>query len=251
MLSLCSGILVESICTVIRPEFSIPTDLFLLFTHGYSTKIYGPLSFNLSFIHDHSTKNYGPHWFLSCMCVRPSDQSIWSFFIYSLFCAQPFDQDLGSSSIYFFYLHTTIRQKYTFLFHLFFLLCTNIRPKIKVHLDLFILFVHDHLTKIQCHHWFISFICKWPFDKNIRDLLSRIICFCTTIRPKIRFLINLFFSFVHDHSTKVRGHSYSLISFFLNCANISFALFLAVLPLNFFRYIQAILDTLIFRTLYS
>ena len=42
-----------------------------------------------------------------------------------------------------------------------------------------------------------------------------------------------FFLFGHDHSTKVRGHSYSLINYFLNCANISFA----VVPLYFVRYI--------------
>ena len=43
--------------TTIRPEFSVPTYLFLLFAHDHSTKIYGLLSFNLSFVHDHSTKN--------------------------------------------------------------------------------------------------------------------------------------------------------------------------------------------------
>ena len=50
-------ILAEAICTTIRPEFRVPTDLFLFFAHDHSTKIYGPLSFNLSFVHDHSTKN--------------------------------------------------------------------------------------------------------------------------------------------------------------------------------------------------
>ena len=93
MLPSCSGILVEAICMTIRPEFSVltdllllfaedhlekkygplsfnlsfvktirrkirvPTDLFLLFAHDYSKKVYGPLSFNLSFVHDYSTKN--------------------------------------------------------------------------------------------------------------------------------------------------------------------------------------------------
>ena len=33
---------------------------------------------------------------------------------------------------------------------------------------------------------------------------------------------------MHDHSTKVRGHSYSLIYSFLHCADISFAIFKAV-----------------------
>ena len=52
-----SGILVEAICTTIRPELGVPTDLFLLFTHDHSTNIYGPLSFILSFLRDHSTEN--------------------------------------------------------------------------------------------------------------------------------------------------------------------------------------------------
>ena len=55
MLPLLSVILAEAIRTTIRPEFRVPTDLFLLFAHANSTKIYSPLSFNLSFLHDHST----------------------------------------------------------------------------------------------------------------------------------------------------------------------------------------------------
>ena len=58
---------------------------------------------------------------------------------------------------------------------------------------------------------------------------------CTTIRSKIRVLINLFSILVHDHSTKVRGHSYSLIYYFLNSANISFAIFMADTALVIFR----------------
>ena len=56
MLSSRFGILAEAICTTIRPEFRVSTDLFLLFAHDHSTKIYGYLSFNLSFAHDHLTK---------------------------------------------------------------------------------------------------------------------------------------------------------------------------------------------------
>ena len=67
----------------------------------------------------------------------------------------------------------------------------------------------------------------------------KIFSFRTTIRPKIRFLINSIFLFAHDHSTKVRGDSYSLIYSFINCTNISFALFLAVLPLHFVSYTQS------------
>ena len=57
MLSSRSRILAEAIYTTIRLEYRVPTDLFILFANDHSTKIYGPLSFNLSFVHDHSTKN--------------------------------------------------------------------------------------------------------------------------------------------------------------------------------------------------
>ena len=53
----CSRILAKAICATIQPEFRVPTDLFLLFAHDHSTKIYGPFSSNLSFVYDHSTKN--------------------------------------------------------------------------------------------------------------------------------------------------------------------------------------------------
>ena len=51
------GILVEAICPTIRPEFRFSTDLFLLFAHAHSTKMYVALWFNLSFVYDHLTKN--------------------------------------------------------------------------------------------------------------------------------------------------------------------------------------------------
>ena len=86
--------------------------------------------------------------------------------------------------------------KYMALFHLFLLWCTTIRPKVRVHASVFF-----HLY--------------------------------TTIRPKIRVLINLIFFLVHNHLTKVRGHSYFLIYYFLNCANIPFAIFKAVLSLYY------------------
>ena len=44
------------------------------------------------------------------------------------------------------------------------------------------------------------------------------------------------FLFVDDHLTKVRDHSYSLIYYFLNCANIWFATVKAVLPLSFVQF---------------
>ena len=147
MLTSCSKILAESICMTIRPEFRVPTDLFTLFAHDHSTKIYGPLSFNLSFVtnirpklrvlidlfllcaHGHSTEVYGPLSFIL-------------FFVH-----EPFDQKLRSSLIYFFHALTTIRSNYTVLFHLFFLLCTTIRPKIRVLINLIFFLVHNHSTK--------------------------------------------------------------------------------------------------------
>ena len=83
----------------------------------------------------------------------------------------------------------------------------------------------------------------------------------TSVQPKISVLINLIFLFVHNHSTKVTSHSYSLIYSFLHCADIllysrqcfpyiSFALFLAVLPLYFIRSIHSS-TSLMFPTLYS
>ena len=161
------GILVEAICPTIRPEFRFSTDLFLLFAHVHSTKIYVPLWFNLSFVYNHLTKTKVRN------ITQLFDQNIWPFFIYSLFCARPFDQDLGSWLIYLFHLHTTIWQniwssfiysffsarpfdeKLGFTFIYFFYLYTAIRPKIRVLIDLFYLYM--------------------------------------TIRPKFRILINLFF----------------------------------------------------------
>ena len=151
------------------------------------------------------------------------------------------NQDLGSSLIYFFYLHTTIRQKCIVLFHLFFLLFTTIRPKLGSSL---IYFLYLYTT----------------IRPNYIVLFSLFFLLCTTIWPKTRVLINLFILFVHNHSTKVRSHSYSLIYSFLHCADISFAkrntslisfaLFLAVVPLYFVRYIHSS-TTFMFPTLYS
>ena len=128
--------------------------------------------------------------------------------------ALPFDQNLGSTLIYFFYLHTTIRQKNMTLFHLIFLLSR-------------------------------------PFNQKSGSSLIYFFYLHTTIRPKTKVLIN-FFLFVHNHSTKVRGHSYSLIYSFFNFGNISFGIFKAVLPLYFVRSIRGSAAlTPKFRTLYS
>ena len=41
----------------IRPKIGVVIDLFLLFAHDHSTKLYGLLSFILSLAHDHSIQN--------------------------------------------------------------------------------------------------------------------------------------------------------------------------------------------------
>ena len=103
-------------------------------------------------------------------------------------------------------------------FHLFFLLCTTIRRKIRVIIDLFLSFAQHHSTKIY-------------------NRLSFNLSLCMTIRSKIRVLI-ICFLFVHNHLAKVKDHSYSLIYSFVNCANILFAIFVAVLPLYFVRSVS-------------
>ena len=111
--------------------------------------------------------------------------------------------------------------------------------------------MRDHSSKNWGPHWFISFICTTPFDQITWSSFI-ILSLVHNLLPKIKDLINLIFFLVHDHSAKVRGHSYFLIYYFFNCANISFAILKAVLPLYFVRSIHrdAAL-TLIFRTLYS
>ena len=84
----------------------------------------------------------------------------------------------------------------------------------------------------------------------------------TTISPKVRVLINLIYLFAHDHSTKVRGLSYSLIYNCPSCANISFAIFMADTAFIIFLFQVVLLLRFvwanswqyyryIFRTLYS
>ena len=150
------------------------------------------------------------------------------------FCAQPFDQKLGSSFIYFFYLYMTIR------------------PKIRVLIDLFF------------------FICTRPFDLKLGSSLIYLFHLHATIRQKYMIVFHLFFLcaqpnsgphyyyyfffFFHLYTTippKLgRGNFYSLIYSFFNCANISFAIFMAVLPLYLIRSISAS-TAFIFHPLYS
>ena len=82
---------------------------------------------------------------------------------------------------------------------------------------------------------FFFFYLHTTIQPNYMVLFHLFFLQCTTVRSKIRVLINLFSILVHDHSTKVRGHSYSLIYYFLNCANISFAIFMADTALIIFR----------------
>ena len=64
---------------------------------------------------------------------------------------------------------------------------------------------------------------------------------------------------MHNHSTKIRSHSYFLIYSFLHCADISFGIFKAVLPLYFGRSVSVVLlyfvryihSSTMFPTLYS
>ena len=146
--------------------------------------------------------------------------------------------------------------------------------------------MRDHSTKNLGLYWFIYFICTRPFHQNIwsffiysffraqpfdQKLGSSLIDWfylCTTIRPKymvlfhlffllriairpkiIRVLIGLFLLFVHDHSTKIRGHSYSLFYSFLNCVNVWDSMCMALLLLYFTRYMYDSTG-LIFCTLY-
>ena len=114
------------------------------------------------------------------------------------------------------------------LFHLFILQCTIIPPKIRVLIDLFLLFVHDHSTKNQGCHYFLSlhttirrkymilfhlfFLCVRPSGQKSGFTLIYFLCLCTTIRPKTRVLINLFLIFAHDHSTEICDHLSLILS---------------------------------------
>ena len=104
------------------------------------------------------------------------------------------------------------KTKYMVLFHLFFLLSSTIPPKVMVLIDLFLLFARDHSTINTWSSSVYSFFCKRPFDQNI---LSYFIYFllCTTIRPKIMVLIDVFHLFAYDHSTKIYGPLSFILSF--------------------------------------
>ena len=127
MLPSRSGILAEAMCTSIRPEFRVPTDLFLLFAHEQSTKIYGPLSFFFFFCARWFELKFGSSLIYLFHLHRTIRQNYMIFFHLFFRCARPFDQKLESSLIYFFYLYTTnIRLKLgrgRLLFNSFFPYC--------------------------------------------------------------------------------------------------------------------------------
>ena len=120
------------------------------------------------------------------------------------------------------------------LYHLIIILYTTMRPESRVFVDLFLSCAHDHSTEICGFLIFIVFL-------------------FTTIRPRLRVLTFLIFlyahnhlikicgplpfiiTFVHDHSTKIRRHSYSLIYHCFSCGNISFAIFMAYTALIIFH----------------
>ena len=85
-------------------------------------------------------------------------------------------------------------------------------------IDLFLLFAHDHSTNIYGPLSFIFFFCARPSDQELWSSLIYFFYFQSTIRPKYMVFIHLFLLFTHDHSTKIRGHSYSLIYSFLRAA---------------------------------
>ena len=109
-------------------------------------------------------------------------------------------------------------------------MCTTIQLRLRVLTYLVFLYAHDHLVKTCVP---LPFIITSEQDHSTKI---------------VKVLIYIFISFVFDHSTKIRGHSYSLIYLLTNCANISYATFMAVLI--YFVNCTHSGTALIFRTLY-
>ena len=59
----------------------------------------------------------------------------------------------------------------------------------------------------------LFFLCARPFGQKSGSILIYFLYLCTTIRPKIRVLINLFLIFAHDHSTEIYDHLSLILSF--------------------------------------
>ena len=90
-------------------------------------------------------------------------------------------------------------------------LCTTIQPRLRVRTYLIFLYARNHLIKTCCA---LPFIITFEDDHSTKV---------------IRVLIYIFISFANNHSIKIRGHSYSLIYLLINCVNVSYATFMAVL----------------------
>ena len=126
----------------------------------------------------------------------------------------------------------TIWQKYMIFFHLFFLCALAFEQKLWSSL-IFFFYLHTIIRKKYMIVFHLLFLCARPFDQKLgSSLLYFSYLYTTTILPKL-----------------ARAHSYSLVYSFL-FANISFAIFMAVLPLYFVCYIHSS-TTYIFRTLKS
>ena len=151
--------------------------------------------------------------------------------IMALICTRPFTNIYGPLSciLYFAHDHST---------------------KIYGLLSFILSFMYEHSTKNQGPHSFISFICTEPFDQNVSSSLIYSLSSGESFDQNLEFSLMYFYLFAYDYSTNIRSHSYSLIYYFLNCANISYAVFMAVLPLYFVRCIHG-RTALIFHTLQS
>ena len=143
----------------------------------------------------------GDSWFYPKQYARPFDQNLASHRFISFTCTRPFYKNVWSSFIDSFFSARQFDRKLG---------------------SLLIYLIYLYMT-------------IWP---KYRILVNLIFLLWKTIRPQIRVLINLLFSFAYDHSTRFRGHFYSLIYSFDNSANISFTLFLALLSLHLIHCIQ-------------
>ena len=144
-------------------------------------------------------------FFLLCTTIRPKIKVHTDLF----FMCTTFDQKLGCSLIYLFYLHTTIRPIIRVHIDLFAYLHTTIRPNCRALFHFYFFSARPFDQKLGSSLIYIFHLHTTIRQKYMTFFLSFIHSLCMTIRPKISVLINLFILFVHDHSTKVRGRSYS------------------------------------------
>ena len=105
-------------------------------------------------------------------------------------------------------------------FHLLFLFARLFKQKLGSSL-IYFFYLHTTIRQKYMIAFHLSLLCARPFDQKLRYSLVVFLYLYTTIRPKLG-----------------RSHSYSLIYYFLNYANISFSIFIAVLPLYFVRSVS-------------